>query len=1107
LGTGTFVNPTTALANIYSASAQDSIATGVDLVLTATGTSVCPAASDVMHIDILPFGTVNAGADLSFCANNAVVQLNGTLQGDATTVQWTTTGTGAFFPNNAVLTPTYIPSALDTLIGGATLTLSALNSCNSASDAMQLELTPAPYVNAGADQTYCNQVTVFNLGGAVSGITNAGQWTTTGAGTIANGGALNTTYTAVAADVANGSISFTLTSMNNGNCMAVTDVMTIHLTNGLQASAGPDQNVCVLGGSASLQGQIINGAPSGIWSTTGSGTFMPAPDVLNAQYQFSAADVTNGSVVLTLLSTNTGTCPPVQDQLVLTFGNASYAYAGADQTVCANAPVAQLGGNFSGGAQGGLWSTSGSGSFSNSTDPNATYILSPSDLALGSVQLVYTTITNGSCAVASDGMVVDVQAPPVINAGADIMACSSAPVQLIANVVNASGGTWSTSGTGTFLDPNALTTLYYPNAADSAAGSINLTVSTTGTAPCSSASDLLTISFGGGLSAAAGSDVMACGTDPNILLNGAVAGTTTGQWTTTGTGSFLPSATALNATYIPGPADFMIGTISLVLSTTNNQGCSAGRDTVSVTYNVLPTVEAGASVLLCNGLEDVQLNGFVQNALLLQWFSTGTGTFSPSDDVPNAIYTPTASDSIAGGVYLLLTGYGKGVCGNTTDSLLLDIGPTRVANAGVDQVHCADGSSLQLSGGITGVSGGVWTTTGTGTFLPNASTLNASYVPSTTDQVFAQLQFVLTTTGNLGCPADSDTMTVTLQPEPVANAGADINECDAASAVQMAGSFTGASGVQWTTNGSGVFLPSATSLNATYQLGLNDQQLQSVQLILTTTGNQFCAAASDTTLLSFVNPLSAAFTVTNACAGSPAVFTDTSTTTGSPIIGWNWTFGNGTTGSGPVASATFPTMGQYVVTLTVFAQNGCSSTTTDVVDVLSAPVAGFSVSGDPFTGGQLEFTDASYGASTWQYDLGDGNGAIIAEPTHQYNEEGQYIIVQTVTNAAGCIDRDSLLIAITVNDILPPKLPNAFSPNGDGMNDVFFVRGGPFGTIDLKVYNGWGELIFQTTDPSFGWDGTHDGKHAIAGVYVYTVIATTVDGLLHDRSGNVTLVR
>jgi len=1107
LGTGTFQNATSALANIYNASAQDSVATGVDLILTATGTSVCPAAVDTLHIDILPFGTVNAGADLSYCANNAVVQLNGSLIGDATDIQWTTSGTGQFFPSNAVLTPTYIPSATDAILGNVTLTLRALNSCNAATDALNLELTPAPVVNAGADQTYCNQVSSFDLGGTITGITNTGIWSTTGTGTIANAGSLNTTYAASAADIAAGEITFTLTSLNNGNCNAVTDQMTIYLTDGLAANAGPDQSVCVLGTYAQLQGQIINGSPSGLWSATGTGSFVPGPDVLNAQYHFSAADVANGSVVLTLLSTNTGTCPPVQDQLVLTFGNTSFAFAGDDQVVCANSPLVQLNANYSGGAQGVLWSSTGTGFFSNTTDPQASYTLSASDIANGGVQLRVTTITNGSCAPVNDVMQVSVQALPQINAGADIVACTAAPVQLIANAVNAPGGSWTTSGSGSFLNADALTTLYTPSAADSTAGSITLTVTTTGIAPCAAVSDQLVITFGGGLAANAGADVIACSTDPNIALNGTVAGTSTGIWSTMGTGSFTPSATTLNATYVPGPADFVIGNVSLILSTTDNQGCAAGRDTLVVSYHVPPTVDAGVSVLLCDGLEDVQLNGIAQNAGSVQWFTTGTGSFSPAADVANAVYTPTANDSIVGGVYLILTGFGTGTCGNTSDSLFVDIGPTRIANAGVDQSICADGNPIQLNGGITGVTGGVWSTTGTGTFLPDNTTLGAAYVPSATDMVFGELRFVLATTGNLGCPANTDTMVVSLQQVPTVNAGVDINICDASEAVQLNASSTGATGVLWSSNGAGVFLPSNTDLNATYQPGSTDEQLGTVRMILTSTGNGVCAAVSDTLMLSFTNPLQPAFGITNACAGSETVFMDASTTSGSPIIGWNWTFENGATGNGPQASTSFTEPGVYTATLTVFAQNGCSATSTRSIEVLAAPVAGFSMTGELLTETPIAFADTSVGATNWRYDFGDGQGAITASPVHEYAQPGQYLIVQTVTNANGCVDRDSLLITIEVKDILPPKLPNAFSPNGDGVNDVFFVRGGPFETMELRIYNGWGELVFETTDPTAGWDGTHKGKQEINGVYVYSVVATTTEGETHDRSGKVTLTR
>jgi hypothetical protein len=234
----------------------------------------------------------------------------------------------------------------------------------------------------------------------------------------------------------------------------------------------------------------------------------------------------------------------------------------------------------------------------------------------------------------------------------------------------------------------------------------------------------------------------------------------------------------------------VIGNVSLILSTTDNQGCAAGRDTLVVSYHVPPTVDAGASVLLCDGLENVQLNGVAQNAGSVQWFTTGTGTFSPAADVANAVYTPTANDSIVGGVYLILTGFGTGTCGNSSDSLFVDIGPTRIANAGNDQTTCADGDPIQLNGDITGVTGGVWSTTGTGSFLPDNTTLGAAYVPSATDMVFGELEFILTTTGNLGCPADTDTMTVSLQQPPTVDAGADINVCDASDAVQLGATST-----------------------------------------------------------------------------------------------------------------------------------------------------------------------------------------------------------------------------------------------------------------------------------------------------------------------------
>ncbi len=92
-------------------------------------------------------------------------------------------------------------------------------------------------------------------------------------------------------------------------------------------------------------------------------------------------------------------------------------------------------------------------------------------------------------------------------------------------------------------------------------------------------------------------------------------------------------------------------------------------------------------------------------------------------------------------------------------------------------------------------------------------------------------------------------------------------------------------------------------------------------------------------------------------------------------------------------------------------------------------------------------------------------------------------------------------------EILPPKLPTAFSPNGDGMNDVYYPRGGPFKTIDFRVYNSWGVEIYSTQTVGEGWDGTYKGVDQQVGTYVWTVRAMTVKGEEFIKTGDVTLIR
>jgi gliding motility-associated-like protein len=159
----------------------------------------------------------------------------------------------------------------------------------------------------------------------------------------------------------------------------------------------------------------------------------------------------------------------------------------------------------------------------------------------------------------------------------------------------------------------------------------------------------------------------------------------------------------------------------------------------------------------------------------------------------------------------------------------------------------------------------------------------------------------------------------------------------------------------------------------------------------------------------------------------------------------------------------------------------------------------------------IQFTDLSIGATTWQWDFADGQSAAIQHPVHTFLTSGLYNVMLVAGDNAGC--KDTLFHAFAISESQaaeaggPIAVPTAFTPDGDGLNDILYVRGGPFRNMEFRIYNEWGNEVFATQDPQAGWDGTYKGKKQPAGTYVWVLWGTTVSNTEINRKGSVTILK
>lgn len=200
---------------------------------------------------------------------------------------------------------------------------------------------------------------------------------------------------------------------------------------------------------------------------------------------------------------------------------------------------------------------------------------------------------------------------------------------------------------------------------------------------------------------------------------------------------------------------------------------------------------------------------------------------------------------------------------------------------------------------------------------------------------------------------------------------------------------------------------------------------------------------------------------------------------------------------------------------TVSNASGCISTNEVSVPVDIAPTAAFAPEHyltyleDGMA--TVNFIDFSQNAITWQWDFGVPNDAsatsTMQEPSYTYTASGLYTVTQWVRSDLGCTDSTSHQVSI--QKPFNFYVPSAFTPNGDGINDIFIPKGEGVNPDDylLQIFDRNGRLMFQTTSLHQGWDGTDNGKELPLGSYVYVVKTSTMDGTPKEYVGTVTLVQ
>jgi len=1032
-----------------------SVSPGSTTTYTVTGTaSGCTSAPKTVVVTVNPTPTLTISGPVTVCAGSSTT-LTG---GGASTYQWQP---GALTTSTISVTPASTTTY--------TLTGSSAAACPAAPKTVVVTVSSVPTVTVSAGpSTICS--------GSSSTLTASGATTYT----WTPGGLTGSTVSVSPGTTATYTVIGTLTGCSNS--APATVVVTVNPTPTVSASAAP-ATICS-GNSTVLKG---SGATTYVWM----------PGFLSG----STVSVSPGSTTTySVIGTTSGCSNVIPATVVVTVNpTPTITPSAGPASICSGGSTTLTGG----GATTYTWTPGGLTGSTISVSPGTT--------------TTYTVNgTKAGCNSASPGtVIVTVTATPTINVSpVSPIICPGGNVNLIAT--GATTYTWTPSATLSASTGSSVTA--------SPAGSTTYTITgNSGACPSAPVTEVVTVAAKLNVTVTPPNPAICAG--GNVTLN--AGGAATYVWspsiglscstcsnptaspadTTTykvvgSSGSCKDSAnvtvivnpnptptitlTGISAAICPGDSMGMIasGATTYVWTPSTGLSCStcvtiSASPTVTTTYTLTGSNATGCSgtasqAIVVYPLPNMTLNITAANLCMgdsINLLAAGVSSYSWS---PPAGLNTTLGDSVIATPTVtttyVVTGTGTGGC-KTKDTAVLTVNPLPVVvPTATDSSICTGGSGTTLN--ASGGSNYVWS--------PGAlsgSPVNVNPASTTTYSVIG-------TNTVTGC-SNTGTIIITVNTTPTVTIS-----------LSGSGSDTVCSGqaVVLTANGSATsYVWSNGSTTSSISVVPNSDTIYSV-----IASNGSCGSASVSQPVFVFPPLSLTMITDSVCAGKHATVTVLASG-GEPAYIYAWS--NGVTGVNTINVIPFADTA-FACTVT----DACGSSRTDTGHVIAYVTPNISFTANPkvIQGGQfVGFVNTTTGATGYYWTLGNGSTSTDVNPYEQYLDSGAYVVT-LIANNAGC--KDTLSDTIYVTETI--FIPNVFTPNGDGQNDVFHVTMTSMKTYSLEIFNRWGQRVFISNSPDMDWDGRSEGGvEAADGDYYYILLATDYAGKNFKYHGYLQLIR